>query len=227
MSLYLYIIYVKKLDKNLLQKAFFSLPGKIQNKISKLQVSIDQNKKILSYYFLHQILAKELDKDINKIIITADRNGKPFLKDYTRYFNLSYSKKIITLATDAEPVGIDIEYIDPLEDLEDLTKYFSDQERKQLLKKDKQQQIDHFYELWTLKESYLKALGKGLKYPLDSFSLDVSKDGVILFKAIDLEYDWFFKQYDFNHQYKCAVCAKHNNFPKKPNIINIKKLLRF
>ena len=33
------------------------------------------------------------------------------------------------------------------------------------------EKINYFYDLWTLKESYIKTIGKGLYTPLNSFSI--------------------------------------------------------
>ena len=52
--------------------------------------------------------------------------------------------------------------------------YFSDAELTDLLELNKEEQRERFFDLWALKESYIKATGKGLATSLRSFSFDFS-----------------------------------------------------
>lgn len=225
MTLCLYVLYIENLDENILQDILSLLPKNIQKKISKLRFSFHRHQKTLSYYLLYHTLANELCKNIQDLVIKTDENGKPFLTNYNRQFNLSYSKDIITLTTDETPVGIDVEYITPLDDINKLLDFFSEEERHDILKKNKHKRIEYFYELWTLKESYVKALGKGLSCPLNAFSFKIYKNKIILSKAINSETDWNFRKYGFYQKYKCSICAKHDTFPKDPIYVDVKKLL--
>ena len=50
-------------------------------------------------------------------------------------------------------------------------RYFHITEFNALLDCDPSVRLSRFFDLWTLKESYIKAVGKGLHLPLDSFAL--------------------------------------------------------
>ena len=72
-------------------------------------------------------------------------------------------------------VGVDIERADRVSDIMDIaTRHFSSDESETLLALPGPQQRRCFFELWTLKEAYLKARGAGLSVPLDciAFQLD-------------------------------------------------------
>lgn len=69
-------------------------------------------------------------------------------------------------------VGIDIERIADIPD-DSPGRYFHAREREWL---SRMPEGVHFYILWTLKESYLKARGTGLLRPLDSFSIDFRRE---------------------------------------------------
>jgi 4'-phosphopantetheinyl transferase len=143
-----------------------------------------------------------------------------------RHFNISHSNNVIVLATDDAPVGVDVEYIQPFSDLEDVITQFTQEEQNAYHTKPEAQRVDFFYELWTLKESYMKATGKGLSCSLQSFSISITNNKVVLSKGIDSDMDWHFQRYTFNDQYKCAVCGRHSQFPKEAVIVNAYDLLK-
>ena len=80
--------------------------------------------------------------------------GKPISEE--KYFNISHSHGYIALVIDTVPVGIDIEKIRPVDN--DLKDYISSPEEKEYIHDDQS-----FFEIWTSKESLVKANGKGIK----------------------------------------------------------------
>ena len=56
---------------------------------------------------LKEIYKKETNKEIDINKITYNKYGKPYYKDF--YFNISYSKNYIAVATSSLEIGIDIE----------------------------------------------------------------------------------------------------------------------
>ena len=93
--------------------------------------------------------------------------GKPYLPGYPGlHFNLSHSGPWGVCALSKAPVGVDVELVRPLRyDL--ARRFFTPGEQAWLRGRPE----GEFFRLWTRKESFLKALGKGLTLPLDSFSV--------------------------------------------------------
>ena len=93
--------------------------------------------------------------------------GKPYLKDWPGVqFNLSHSGGWGVCAVSAAPVGVDVELCRPLKQ-EVAKRFFTATEQGFLARRPPEE----FFRLWTRKESFTKALGKGLTLPLDSFSV--------------------------------------------------------
>ena len=93
--------------------------------------------------------------------------GKPYLKDYPGVqFNLSHSGGWGVCALSKTAVGVDVEMVRPLRQ-QVAKRFFTPVEQEWLSKRP----AEEFFRLWTRKESFTKALGKGLTLPLDSFSV--------------------------------------------------------
>lgn len=91
-----------------------------------------------------------------------NKYGKPYV-DGKVFFNLSHAGRYVVCAFASEEIGIDIEEIRPIE-IDDFISIFSVQEIN-LLRLSKQPQTD-FFRIWTLKESVVKADGRGMATPL-------------------------------------------------------------
>jgi len=103
--------------------------------------------------------------------------GKPMLTPISENrlvsFNTSHSHGMAVFAvTKGIPVGVDVEFVRRDVDVEGLARrFFSPEEYKLLLSIPIQERQDAFFATWTLKEAYIKGLGRGLTYPLDCFAV--------------------------------------------------------
>ncbi|MCE9685125.1 4'-phosphopantetheinyl transferase superfamily protein [Shewanella sp. AS16] len=115
--------------------------------------------------------------------------GKPGLSSAQRQatgleFNLSHSGDwlmVAVLQTHGMQVqlGVDIEHERARTDIHPILRhYFSAAETTALLTLSADEQRGRFFDLWALKESYIKAQGMGLALALDSFSMDLSRPGL-------------------------------------------------
>lgn len=130
---------------------------------------------------LRQLLAQALHQsDPRALVFYQNRYGKPYLPDNPALrFNVSHSGTlgliaIIPAAPSSEieiEIGIDIEYQRPDLAIDALfPQTFSPAETAYLQRLDTARQRDAFYRLWVRKEAAIKAIGKGLSCPLDTFS---------------------------------------------------------
>ena len=118
-------------------------------------------------------------------------HGKPFLADVPLQFNVSHAGELALLAFAWErAVGVDIEMIRPLRDVEALARAnFAAEEVDALLALPRAERQRAFFNAWTRKEAFVKAVGDGLTYPLDRFAVSLTPDAPARLLHIDGDAD--------------------------------------
>lgn len=111
---------------------------------------------------------------------TVNDYGKPRIHDAQcdghLYFNIAHTAGAIVLAVQSQPdIGIDTERFDrKIGSLSFCASVLSPRELADLQALPRAQQARRFLTIWTLKEAYIKAVGKGLSIPLDGIGFDLS-----------------------------------------------------
>jgi len=121
---------------------------------------------------VRSILAGYLGADPDSLALAYGPHGKPelagtFATSGLR-FNASRSGRLGVLAVArGREVGVDVERIDPRRALGPIAdQLFAADEAAELRALPEEGRIRRFFELWTVKEAYAKALGVGLSVPL-------------------------------------------------------------
>jgi 4'-phosphopantetheinyl transferase len=116
-----------------------------------------------------------------EVTFTYGPRGKPFLAGPPATasglsFNLSNSHELALVGFLRGPeIGVDVEFLKPMPDLEQISeRFFSESERVALRRLPAPQKPEGFFNCWTRKEAYLKAVGEGLAAPLDSFDVTLA-----------------------------------------------------
>lgn len=202
------------------------LPLHRMQRINRFVNMEDSYRSLTGDLLIRFILSEELFLKNEDIRYTYNEYGKPFLEnDKTFFFNVSHSGKWVVCAYGKCPVGIDIEAIQTI-DLNLFSTFLSSEELKYVKFLKQEQQIDYFYSLWTLKESYTKALGKGLTIPLKEYTINKVSPENIKIEKNGIVQPYFFRQYDFLYDYKLSACAKDNSLPKKIFILEFKEIIK-
>jgi len=106
--------------------------------------------------------------------------GKPFLSAAQNpgglFFNLSNSDEMALVGfLQGREIGVDLEFRKPMPDCEQISeRFFSQSEREVLRALPAHLKEEAFFNCWTRKEAYLKAVGEGLAAPLDSFDVTLA-----------------------------------------------------
>ena len=199
------------------------LPLGVAIKYSDYRHSDSLQRSLLGELIQRKILSQKLKMNGKDIVFHIGDKGKPYLQNKELYFNISHSGKWVVGAFSDKEVGIDVELIrEP--NYEVAKRFYSDIEIANLnaisnpeLKK------DYFFTLWTLKESYLKAIGTGLTKSLSSFTVTTSDGEIYLTDGSPID-TVFFKQYNFDKEYKLAVCSFEKKNCEEIHLIDIENL---
>lgn len=94
------------------------------------------------------------------------------------HFNMSHSRAMALYAfTCATPVGVDIERIGPMADLENIARiFFTPRETTALSALPDTSRLETFFNCWTRKEAVLKATGQGIREGVDGVEVNVATD---------------------------------------------------
>lgn len=119
----------------------------------------DRQRYIVRKHVLRLLLAQFLSLSPLKIDFQLTANKKPSVQGIQ--FNVSHSKNCVLIVIASSPAGVDIEYIDPLFQFEEMMELCFNREEEEFIRKSPHHLIN-FYTLWTRKEAILKATGEGL-----------------------------------------------------------------
>jgi 4'-phosphopantetheinyl transferase len=128
---------------------------------------------------LRLILGRYLRLDPQRLRFKYGPQGKPALAEIEAHsslkFNLSHSHKLVLYAvTYDQEIGVDLEAIRRFDDMEAIARrFFSNAEYSALSSLPPAEKPAGFFNCWTRKEAYIKALGDGLIHPLDQFDVSL------------------------------------------------------
>ena len=187
-----------------------------------------QHSFLISRILLRTVLSQYLGKMPQHINFVYGVNGKPGLAFsetplHCLSFNLSHTKCMAILAVSTGvDIGIDIEFKDCAAPTQTVLRYFSTDEIKYVIESPAHLQACYFWELWTLKEAYLKCLGLGLSVPLDAFNFNLIKPNMIEIKTASTWKDdpgkWWFAQWEPSPQHIASLCIQREHLNGSPTI---------
>jgi 4'-phosphopantetheinyl transferase len=129
--------------------------------------------------WLRTLLGDYLNQSPGALAFETGEYGKPALAgqdgaDGLR-FNVSHSGDVGAVAIcRGREVGVDVEEIRSNFDVIELGRScFSADEHDALCECDADARLERFFQLWTAKEAYIKALGGGLSIPLEDFTVKI------------------------------------------------------
>ena len=138
---------------------------------------------------LRRLVGAYLSRDPAAVVFKEGDKGKPFVEQEKvsaserLHFNLSDSKDLALYAfTRGAELGVDVEILRPMPDGLNIAEHFFSLEEQEALRRVPASCQDlAFFNCWTRKEAYIKAIGKGLSEPLDRFSVTLRPEDPVKF----------------------------------------------
>ena len=168
--------------QRLVQKLSGMLSGDEREKAERFHFERHQRRYTVARGMLRMILSYYLELAPQDLRFHYGLRGKPELADGlgdgSLRFNVSHSHELALYAfTRDREIGVDVEYLRPMPDAEPIAaRFFSPAEHSELCRLPTNQKQLGFFNGWTRKEAYIKALGDGLYYALDRFQVSLTPE---------------------------------------------------
>lgn len=168
-----------------------------QNKILKYKLADDRKRSLGAGMIISKILK---ENNIDEKTIRYGSNGKPYADNI--YFNVSHSGNFAFGVSSEKEIGCDVEIIKkPHTDI--AKRFFTENEYNYISRSENTSEA--FYKLWTIKESYIKLSGNGLRTPLKSFEININENNISISEN-NIKKNCFITQFEFkNHSF--AICS--------------------
>ncbi len=161
-----------------------------------------------------------------KTPLILGEQGKPSLAERPDiFYNLSHAEGVCACFANRDECGIDCECVREYRPRV-ARKVFSADELAALEAAAEGERDMLFFRIWTLKEAFVKAIGRGIGYPMNTVSFVFSGDEISSNAA-----GWRFAQFIINETAVVSVCTKEKIRQKQTKIetqnkrliLNIKK----
>jgi len=150
-----------------------------RDRYARMHFEQDRNSYLVAHALTRGLLARLLGVAPRELVFAAGPHGRPELARPVRRpplrFNLSHTRGLVACAVALETdVGVDVAHVRRAVRIEPLAaRALSAHERASFGALPVPDRRRRFFELWTLKEAYLKAVGEGMALPLQAVSLDL------------------------------------------------------
>lgn len=193
-----------------------ALPGAEQERIARYRAPADRIRGLVGALLPRLVIANREKKPLDQIHLPRSAKGKPYHPDDPGFcFNLSHSGELVALAIGPAPVGVDCEQIRPARDWQGIARrFFTAAERHWLASVRTGDLAQRFFELWSRKESLLKATGDGLSGSISALSVCPESDDD---SRVDFQgQSWFIRTYRNCPGYSVALSSASPWLPAEP-----------
>lgn len=189
-------------------KQYQTVPAHRKEKIDRMRFDKDKRLSLGAWLLLTEGLS-EIGIHDKEMDLSYGTGGKPFLKKYPDiYFSLSHSEEAVMCAISDREVGCDVEKVKDI-DLKIAKRFFHEKEYEKIIgQSTKEERLDMFYRFWTLKESFMKVTGLGMRLALSDFMIELGHDTIRVEQQVQEKAGFYFKEFDLKDGYQYACCVQ-------------------
>ena len=156
-----------------------------RERAARFRRRIDGENTVLGELLLREMLLRLTG--CASVSLGRDPLGKPFWREEPAVqVNISHSGDFVACAVAPAPVGIDVQVSSQASPAL-VRRFFAPEEAQYVMDGEADGQALRFCRIWTMKESYIKRDGRGLRIPLNSFDvLQLQREQPKLFCEIPL-----------------------------------------
>jgi 4'-phosphopantetheinyl transferase len=204
---------VREEDVITLQKI---LPQKMINEIIRFRNHEDRRLKLFGKLMVKKYYEnKRLEFQWSEWHLSAE--GKPYYNNGNKKFSISHSGNYVIVAFSDQETGADIERLANF-DIMSVLSYLHPKEKEYI--ENASDSENAFFKIWTRKEAYLKAIGKGI--------IDGLNNENCLQDQLTQKEKWYLHSISIISNYQIALCTKipncqiniHELFPVEFNNLN-------
>lgn len=155
------------------QRARAVLSGDELARSSRFVFDRHRNRYLARRLALRELLGRYLDRAPSDVRFAYGSHGKPELPGEALRFSVAHSGDLAVVGlTEQDRLGVDVERIRELQDVDSLApRVFSKAELQVFHALADPSRSQAFFNCWTRKEAFVKAVGDGLSHPLDEFTV--------------------------------------------------------
>lgn len=217
-QVHLWLLDIRQFSHQLAQESLKLMSGDECERAQKFIRGKDEY--IASRWLLRKVLGQYLQQSPASLAFSRSEKGKPYIANNSLRFNLSHSGHWALLALgQGMELGVDIEQIRDSRDLLGIAEnYYHPDEFAQLRQQDGTEQVRFFYQLWTLKEALLKAMGVGISAGMENLNFRlgdaISVNLSPVLQAQSVTDKWQFHQWQLPDNSYCALATASANLPQ-------------
>ncbi len=193
----------------------------------RLHFDEDRHRYLISHAMVRELLSRYADMHPAEWQFETQAHGKPEIAnviDHPLRFNLTHTTGLAACIVHLDDdCGIDAERISATRNPQGIARrMFSADEQDRLLQLAGRQQLEYFFERWTLREAYVKARGTGISFPMRKLCFDIAPEkGIRIHFQPDINdcpSDWYFRLLRPTEQHILAV-ALHTGPNPAPGLV--------
>ncbi|WP_192455747.1 4'-phosphopantetheinyl transferase family protein [Acinetobacter oleivorans] len=171
---------------------------------------------LISRVLVKTVLANKLGISPHQVNIQLHPNGKPFVEGSKAvYFNLTHSADVIILAvTEEGEIGVDIEQVDLEFEWMRVDSVLAPTEIEWIKENeltDLFSVFQRFFQIWTLKESYIKCTGEGMSRHLKKLNFHVLPEHIQFLDSTNdarKTEEYYFESYIYDSHFIFSICLQ-------------------